>query len=177
MRIADLKEGSCSPREIAHVDAIESAPVNKLHIELFGGIIEEVAAEGIDVDDNEPVAPRQREDFADQVRLHARLRRPRLASERHLHLVAVLSVQWSHERVVTNLRARYSTRLEIHLGLDPAAQMMEAEGHGDTGFRGGAVADHCSPLSHGGKSEDWHCPQHEGHLIVKVRASDQIEKS
>ncbi len=103
MCVANLQERGRSPGKIANVDAVGGTPGDKLYVELLGGIVVEVPAEGVNVEDNETVLACQWEDLANQVGLDTRLIRPRLTREGKCHLITVALVERADELVIAGL--------------------------------------------------------------------------
>lgn len=71
-----MKEWSRPTRKVSDVDAVGGAPRDKLHIELFGGIVVKVATERIDVEHNKTMLASQRENLSRNISLDTGLVRP-----------------------------------------------------------------------------------------------------
>ncbi len=77
MGIPNLEERGSATREVAHVDTVAGTPRDEVHVELFGGVVVEMTAERVNVEDDEAVLAGQRKDLTSKVRLDAGLVRPR----------------------------------------------------------------------------------------------------
>ncbi len=67
MSVADLEERSRSTRKVSDVNSVRSTPSDEVHVVLFGGVVVEVTAECVDVEDDEAVLASKRKDFTNQI--------------------------------------------------------------------------------------------------------------